>query len=244
MFKENTSRAIFMFFCFVLTFSLVITAMLTFSAITAGVSKNATETLYADHTIILDPGHGGIDGGAVGFGGVVEKGINLSISLKMRAFFQAAGYRVIMTREDDRSIHDENSSTIKGKKTSDLKNRLDFIKNNPKAVFLSVHQNIFEESIYSGTQVFYSPNNELSKLLAKQIQLDIKSMLQPQNNREIKEAGKNLFLLYKAQSPAVLIECGFLYNPKEAQDLQNDDYQNKMAFACFLATMHYYANFT
>lgn len=191
--------------------------------------------------VIIDPGHGGLDGGAVGVGGVVEKGINLSISLKLKKFFEAAGYRVIMTRVDDRSIYSSGSDTVREKKTSDIHNRFHIMEQNPKAIFISIHQNKFEQSQYSGTQVFYSANNDDSKLLAGFIQTRVKTMLQSDNERVIKPAGNNLYLLYHAKSPAVLVECGFLSNPKEASLLQNSDYQNKMAYAVFCAALNYYS---
>lgn len=195
----------------------------------------------SSRTVIIDPGHGGVDGGAVGAGGVVEKYINLSISLKLRDFFQAAGFKVIMTRSDDRSIHDEGSDTIRSKKTSDLHNRFDIIEQNPDAVFLSIHQNIFSDSKYHGTQVFFSPNGPVSEQLADNIQKTIRETLQPDNDRETKPAGKNLFLLYNAKTPAVLVECGFLSNIKEETLLQDDAYQTKMAFEIFCGTLAFYS---
>ena len=223
----------------ILICALIIAVMLT---INKAKSINSTHSIKKDYdyTVIIDPGHGGVDGGAVGVDGVVEKGINLSISLKLKTFFQQAGFKVIMTRENDRSIHDDDANTVRKQKKSDLYNRLDIIKDNPRALFISIHQNIFDSSKYSGTQVFYSKNNSASELLAATLQNNIKNLLQPQNNREIKIAGKNLFLLYNAQSPAVLVECGFLSNAKEAAELQTNDYQNKIAFSIFYGTLLFY----
>lgn len=203
-------------------------------------NESGTGSSNYDKTVIIDPGHGGVDGGAVGIGGVVEKNVNLAISLKLKTFFLEAGYKVIMTREDDRSIHSEGSDTIREKKVTDIHNRFKIIENNPKALFISIHQNKYEQSQYSGTQVFYSANNDNSKLLAQMIQTRVKSMLQPDNGREIKPAGSNLYLLYHAKSPAVLVECGFLSNAKEAILLQDPAYQNKMAFAIFCGTLDLY----
>ena len=237
--KAYFSKSIFYSLICILICVLIIAVMLTINKVQSINSVGTNKKDY-DYTVIIDPGHGGVDGGAVGVDGVVEKGINLSISLKLRTFFQQAGFKVIMTREDDRSIHDENSKTIRKQKTSDLYNRLDIIKNNPHAIFISIHQNKFEDSKYSGTQVFYSKNNDVSELLASTLQNNIKNLLQPQNYREIKKAEKNLFLLYNAKSPAVLVECGFLSNAKEAAVLQTNDYQNKMAFAIFYGTLLFY----
>lgn len=194
-----------------------------------------------DKTVVIDPGHGGMDGGAVGVGGVVEKGINLAISLRLKSFFEATGYKVIMTRTDDRSIHDEGSETIRQKKVTDIHNRSKLLAENPRAIFISVHQNKFGKSQLSGTQVFYSKNNDDSKLLAQFLQSNVKELLQPANEREIKSAGKNLYILYHAKSPAVMVECGFLSNPGEAALLQDSSYQGKMAFAIFCGTLDFYS---
>ncbi len=201
---------------------------------------NSTGPNYVK-TVIIDPGHGGVDGGAVGANGVVEKGINLDISLKLKSFFQMAGYQVIMTRDDDRSIHDEGSNTIRKKKVTDIHNRFKIVENNPKAIFISIHQNKFSKSKFTGTQVFYSANNEDSKTLAQFIQDKVTGLLQPDNDRQIKPAGSNLYILYHAKSPAVLVECGFLSNSQEATLLQNNDYQNKMAFSIFCGTLDFYS---
>ncbi len=193
-------------------------------------------------TVIIDPGHGDPDGGAVGTDGVIEKDINLSISQKLRNFFLVAGYSVILTREDDNAIYDEGSNTIHKKKVTDLHNRLAIVNSNPDSVFISIHQNIYKSSKNEGSVVFYSPNNEKSKVLAQFIQADIINMLQPQNSRENYPAKKNLYLLYHAKSPAVMVECGFLSNPYECKLLQNDSYQNKMAFAIFCGTLKFSAS--
>lgn len=193
-----------------------------------------------ERTVIIDPGHGGSDGGAVGVAGNNEKDINLSISLKLRSFFLAAGYQVIMTRQDDRSIHDPNRDTLREQKVSDIHNRFKFTQKYPKALFLSIHQNLYTEAQYSGAQVFYSKNNPDSKVLAQCLQADIHTLLQPQNDRVIKPAGNNLYILYHARSPAILVECGFVSNPAENKKLQDDAYQNQMAFSIFYGTTHFY----
>jgi N-acetylmuramoyl-L-alanine amidase len=153
-----------------------------------------------------------------------------------------AGYRVIMTREDDRSIHSQGSDTVRQQKVSDIHNRFKIIQQNPNAIFISIHQNKFPKSQYSGTQVFFSANNPDSSTLAQFIQSTVKNMLQPDNTREIKPAGSNLYLLYHAKSPAVLVECGFLSNPNEAALLMDNTYENKMAFTIFSGTINYYSD--
>jgi N-acetylmuramoyl-L-alanine amidase len=179
--------------------------------------------------IVIDPGHGGIDGGAVA-NGVVEKDVNLAISLTLRDMFIASGFRVVMTRETDISIHDEVVTSTRKQKTSDLHNRLAIAEDQPSAIFLSIHQNKFEQSSSRGTQIFYSPNNEQSERLATILQESFVANLQPDNTRQIKKAGDNLYLMWSAKCPAVLIECGFLSNPEEAARLTKSEYQNQVAF--------------
>lgn len=181
-------------------------------------------------TIIIDPGHGGIDGGAVGVDNIVEKNINLEISLKLRDMFIINGFNVIMIRDTDISIHDEGITSVRKQKTSDLKNRLAISEKYPNAIFLSIHQNQFGNSKNWGAQIFYSPNNPESLKLAEVMQEQFKSGLQPDNNRTYKKAGKELFLMYNAKCTAVLVECGFLSNSQEAHKLLDSEYQSQVAF--------------
>ncbi len=190
-------------------------------------------------TIVIDPGHGGIDGGAVGIDDSFEKNINLSISKKLKHLFEIHGFCVIMTREDDRSIHDNRYNTINGQKVSDLHNRLAIVSRTNNAILLSIHQNQFPISKYWGTQVFYGPKNTESILLAQCVQDTVVSMLQPENERMIKRAGDNLYILYNVKQPAVLVECGFLSNRDECGLLNDDLYQEKLAFAIFCSFLEY-----
>jgi len=196
-------------------------------------SSAAPRQLPDRPVVILDPGHGGVDGGASTADGVAEKGINLNISLLLRDFLRSAGVEVVMTRETDLSIHDDSATTIRKKKASDLNNRLAIARKNPTAIFISIHQNKFEQSQYHGAQIFYSKNHERSRSLAQAIDASIKRRLQPGNKRELKQGGKNLFLLWNSPLPTVLVECGFLSNPVEAQKLQTEAYQREMAFSIF-----------
>lgn len=189
--------------------------------------------------IIIDAGHGGIDGGAVGEGGIVEKDINLAICLTMRDIFKANGFDVIMTRETDISIHDEGITNARKQKVSDLHNRLAIVNSYSNAIFISIHQNKFGNKNAHGAQIFYSPNNGQSEKLAETIQRAFVQNLQPENNRQIKKAGKNLYLMYKSTCPAVLVECGFLSNKNEAEMLIVPEYQAKVAFTTFSAVMAY-----
>ena len=193
--------------------------------------KNAHETAgeaSCRREIIIDPGHGGVDGGAVGISGVVEKQVNLDICLKLRSMLMLMGYNVIMTRDSDISIHDKGANTIRQMKTSDLHNRLKIANDHNNAAYLSIHQNKFSDSSQSGMCFYYSPNNENSKLLADTLHGSMLEHLQPDNRRQVKCAGDSLFIMYNATNPAVLIECGFLSNAQEEQLLTSDEYQYKI----------------
>lgn len=183
--------------------------------------------------IVIDAGHGGIDGGAVAQDGTLEKDLNLSIAQKTERLFWLFGYKTVMTRSDDRLISDKNATTIRQKKSSDLHNRSKLLSSYENAVLLSIHQNKFSQAKYSGTQVFYSGNHPSGQLLAGCMQRSIVSALQPQNTREIKRSGSEIYLLHTAQHPAVMVECGFLSNKEELSKLKDSDYQSKIAF-CIL----------
>ncbi len=184
-----------------------------------------------NHLVIIDPGHGGEDGGAVGCDGIVEKNINLKISLSIRDLLTLLGFETIMTRENDKSIYDESAINLRQKKRSDLRNRLSIIHKNSSndSIFLSIHQNKFPDEKYSGSQVFFSKNNPLSENLALCIKNSITSSLQPENTREIKEATSKIFLLNNSKIPSVTLECGFLSNLKESKNLVDEIYQKKVA---------------
>ena len=181
--------------------------------------------------VILDPGHGGVDGGAES-NGITEKEINLAIAHKVREFCTLFGFEVRMTRQEDVSIHDADKTTIRAQKNSDLKNRLKIMTEDANAVVVSIHLNKFPQSRVKGAQVFYAPKSQGSDLLAQTVQDSFRTLLQPENTRQIKKADSSLFLLYNnTVNPAVLVECGFISNPEEAALLKTEDYQDKVAFA-------------
>lgn len=190
-------------------------------------------------TIVLDPGHGGEDGGTSGNSAVLEKDINLAVALKVQGLLEASGYHVVMTRTEDISIGDETLDTVRGRKVSDLHNRMKIIEEQGDCVFLSIHQNYFEQSQYDGAQMFYSTKNPASKELAESIKSRVVTLLQPENKRETKPATSSIYLLWNVKVPAVLVECGFLSNPAEAAKLKDPSYQQQMAFAVFCGMMDY-----
>jgi len=193
--------------------------------------------ISGDRTVVvIDAGHGGIDGGAVSCTGVKESDLNLQIALKLRDILNLLGIKTLMIRTEDISIYASGES-IAAKKVSDLKERVRIINNTNNAVLISIHQNYFSDSRYSGTQVFYKdPYYELASLLQCNF-----TTINSQNHRKIKKA-KGIYLLDHIQCPSVLIECGFLSNPKEEQLLRTDDYQKKICSVIGASISHYIHN--
>lgn len=188
--------------------------------------------------VVLDPGHGGMDGGATA-GDIRESGINLSIAEKAKAMLTLMGYRVVMTRETDTLLAEEGDKTVRQQKRSDLENRLKIMAETPGAVGISIHQNHFSQSYVRGAQVFYG-RAEGSLRLAELIQQNIAAYLQTDNQRKTKEADSALFILDNNRTnPAVMVECGFLSNPQDAENLQREQYQGMLAFLITAALMEY-----
>ncbi len=186
-------------------------------------------------TIIVDAGHGGIDPGAVG-NGLVEKELNLAVAKKLEAFIKLSGANVILTRRDDILLGD--GDTVRQHKTSDLKERIRIMNETDNSLFVSIHMNKFSAPLVHGMQTFYASKVQGSDLLAQKIQETVK-LFDKSNNRTIKPDDNNIYILENATKTAVLVECGFISNEKEAALLSSDDYQNKIAFAIYTGIINY-----
>ena len=195
----------------------------------------------SDRIIILDAGHGGMDGGCSAKDGTVEKDINLNILLNLRDMLEVSGYTVEVTRDKDISIHDSGIEGIANQKSSDMDNRLELFNKYDNAICISIHQNLFTDSKYHGAQMFYSATNSKSETLANILQSKFVEYLQPDNQREIKLCGKELFLCYFSENPTVMAECGFLSNPEEAELLKDTEYQKQVAFTIYSAINEYFS---
>ena len=200
--------------------------MLSFLVLNISLLKvNAEEN---NKVIVIDPGHGGIDGGAKSENGVIEKDINLSISLKTKDALESKGYKVIMTRSEDVGLYTEGKK-VREKKIEDLGNRVKIKKENKCDAFISIHQNMFPQKNCKGAQV-WSANNEPSQKLGKIIQQKFKEEVDQNNKREAKVAKKEYKILNDGyEGASVIVECGFLSNPEECELLGKEDYQNKIA---------------
>lgn len=171
--------------------------------------------------------------------GAYEKDINLDIVLDLGQLLTLNGYDVVYTRDEDISIYDDGVEGIRNQKVSDMENRLDIVKSHPDSVFISVHQNLYTESEYFGGQMFYTTNNPGNYKLARIMQSRF-AELQPGNDREVKLIDNGLYLFKTTEQPALLIECGFLSNPKDAANLSTAEYRKKVAFTIYSGLEQYF----
>lgn len=188
--------------------------------------------------IIVDPGHGGIDGGASSDSGLLEKDVALSISLILRDYLQEAGALVIMSREEDTDLADPTTKGVRNRKVQDLKRRVQLVNETGSDLFVSLHLNAIPSPKWSGAQTFYNRSIDQNERLAKFIQEEIRYNLE-NTNRLAKPIG-NVYLLKHAQIPGALIEVGFLSNPSEADLLNTKAYQQKVAASIYQGIMRYY----
>ena len=158
---------------------------------------------------------------------------------KINSFLLASGYKTVMLRSSDELIGDNSLSTVRARKVSDIRKRLEIAESYPDSVLISIHQNYYSVPKYSGAQVFYSPNSPKSIVLAQSVQDSIVASLQPENNRKIKAVGTNIYLLYNCTRPAIMVECGFLSNTQETEKLKTDSYQTQMALSIMQGIINY-----
>lgn len=185
--------------------------------------------IQADKNIlIIDAGHGGMDGGAVGKNGTLEKDINLSVSEYLKEIAEKNGKKVIMTRSEDKSLHTTDSAKIRDQKRSDLENRRQILQSNNNGIFVSIHMNQYGQESVKGAQTFYA-NNDPSRILAQNIQSSLVNGLADGNKRIAKPAPSTLYIFKGCNSTAVVVECGFLSNPEEEKLLATEEYQKKLA---------------
>lgn len=192
-----------------------------------------------EHTIVLDAGHGGMDGGTTSCTGRLESSYNLEITLRLRDLMELLGYRTCLVRDSDISVYTK-GETIAQKKVSDLKERVRITNSTDNAVLLSIHQNHFSDSRYSGAQVFYS-NTPGSEALAKKLQSSFLSNLNPGSHRQEKKS-QGIYLMEHIQCTGVLIECGFLSNPQEENNLSQKAYQQKLCAIIAAETAQFLSN--
>ena len=199
------------------------------------VEKEGKEDEKERLRIVIDAGHGGKDPGKVGINGALEKDINLQIALKLREFLEEEDVEVVLTREEDTGLYDENASN---KKVQDMKRRVELIEETAPLLTVSIHQNSYHEENVHGAQVFYYTGSEKGKELAEIIQQSLLDKVDSDNKRSAK-ANDGYYLLKKTSTPIVIVECGFLSNSEEAQELAADYYQEKLAWAIHMGVLQY-----
>ena len=243
MTNDSPKKIVISYLIFCIVFTAVIMAMifisnfLLFKAVS--VDQGVISDTQGKPVVIIDAGHGGEDGGAIGKNGIYEKDVNLIITNDLADMLKAAGVEVIMTRSEDVLLYDRSADFKGRKKMLDLAARLRIANETENAIFVSIHMNSFPIEKYDGLQVYYSKNTAKSRLLAESIQSSVKEHLQSNNDRSIKEAGSNIYLLDRCQSTSVLVECGFLSNTAECDLLSTEEYQKELSLAIFSGIYSY-----
>ena len=190
-------------------------------------------------TVVIDAGHGIPDEGAQSKDGTTEAQINLKIALKLQNLLEQSGCRVILTRSDENGIYDIDSKTLKQKKISDIKNRVKIGNESSADIFVSIHLNKIPQEQYDGWQTFYNKNSEEGRKLAVSIQNNLNEAIQKENNRVASKI-ENIYIINNVEIPTSIVECGFLSNSKERENLQSDSYQNRLAWGIYNGIIDYF----
>lgn len=194
---------------------------------TSAVYVTGRQVAEQKNCIVIDVGHGGFDSGKVGVNGELEKDINLQVALKLKDTLEGKGMQVVMTREDDQGLYDADA---RNKKAQDLQRRCELINKENPLMTVSIHQNSYTSPQIKGAQVFYYTTSKESQTLAETVQKTLIEKVDPQNHRQAK-ANDSYYLLKKTESTIIIVECGFLSNPEEAQKLTDESYQQQIAEA-------------
>ena len=200
-------------------------------------AASAQQESHARVSVVLDAGHGGMDGGATGRSGSIEKDINLSIALKASSMLRFFGVNTVLTRCEDISLHTTQDAPVRRQKAEDLAARVAIVSSQENAVYIGIHQNYYDDLVSRGAQVFYTERNAASKSLAEALQGTMLSVLNTENHRKASLIPNKNYIMQSLDVPAVLIECGFLSQPEEELLLRSPQYQSLCAFAIAVGTM-------
>ena len=221
---------------FMLLFMVFLVAKYGVPQVIAAETAHSTKVKTEDKpVVVIDVGHGGSDPGKVGVDGCLEKDINLQIALQLREYLEQSDLNVVMTREEDVALDDEGYGS---KKMADMRRRCEIIEENNADFVVSIHQNSYHEEYVSGGQVFYYAESEEGRRLAEILQSRFTYVLGEENRRLVK-ANDSYYLLRNVKCPIVIVECGFLSNWHEATLLQQEDYQDRMAWTIHMGVMEY-----
>ena len=201
------------------------------------------EQTVTQKTIMLDPGHGGEDPGAVSdYSGIKESEINLAIALKVKELLEKDNYKVVMTRSEDRLEYSEGTSNIIQKRKQDLLRRKKMMDEDGADIVVSIHLNKFKQTQYSGAQTFYPPDSQSSQKLATHLQQSLVKMVDPGNKRVALVKKDPIIILKNNKTTTAIVECGFLSNVEEESKLAQKEYQDKLAVAIKTGIISYFAD--
>lgn len=201
--------------------------------------QQTTSVPTSGKVIVIDAGHGVPDEGAQSSRGTTEAETNLKIALKLQNLLEQSGCTVILTRSDENAIYDLDKNTLREKKISDIRNRVKIGNNSSADIFVSIHLNKIPQQQYWGWQCFYNSKNEKSSVLAKSIQANLNDAIQKENKRVAMKLD-TVYIMKHVEIPISIVECGFLSNPEEEQQLLEDDYQNRLAWGIFNGIVDYF----
>lgn len=186
--------------------------------------------------VVIDVGHGGKDPGKVGVDQSLEKDINLAIALKLESFLQQSDLIVVLTRKDDTGLYDEDASN---KKVQDMRRRVALVEELNADLVVSIHQNSYLDPSVRGPQCFFYANSKEGEAIARILQSQLNEGLKVEHPREAKP-NDSYYLLKKSSVPVVIAECGFLSSPEEAALLNDEIYQEKLAWNIYLGILQYF----
>jgi len=202
---------------------------------------SVTNEQGVQRTVIIDAGHGGEDPGAVSdYSGIKEKDVNLEIAFKVKELLENDGFKVIMTRVEDKLNYNSDAKTIYEKRKQDLTGRKKIMDEAGADIVVSIHLNKFEQPQYYGAQTFYPPNSPESQKLAMSIQKALKEIADPTNTRESLVKKEPIVILRDLKTTTAIVECGFLSNPEEEKKLQTKEYRDKLALAIKEGIVNYF----
>ncbi|MBR4548634.1 MAG: N-acetylmuramoyl-L-alanine amidase [Oscillospiraceae bacterium] len=227
LYRSGKLFSMFLFLCFLIAAVLLVLTV-------RGYRFHPAMQLDSTPSLVIDPGHGGVDGGAIAFNGVKESDINLSIGQKLRMLAEFLGIRTVMTREDDGASKDYS----KYSEHDDLVQRTELINSVPNGILISIHQNFYPTSQPSGAEILYAPG-EKSRMLGENTQRNIVTFLQPGNRRLAGPASKSLYILTHISCPGILAECGFMSNITDLDQLTNDSFQTSLASVLLVSYLQF-----
>ena len=205
-------------------------------------SKQTVQTVslpVSNKVIVLDAGHGKPDEGAQSSNGTTEAETNLKITLKVQSLLEQSGATVVLTRSDENAIYDLDKTTLRQKKISDIHNRVKIGNESSADIFVSIHLNKISQQQYYGWQCFYKQNDEKSTALAKSLQENLNDSIQKENKR-VSMKLDNVYIIKHVEIPISIVECGFLSNHEEEKQLQQAEYQTKLAWGIYNGIMEYF----